>query len=148
MTRDVDQWSFHTAVAHVRELHNEVQRRLQSSPPHADVVAEAIDTILLLMAPMAPHVTAELWQTRHPDRPSVHEMPWPAPDASLLDVTTSTLVVQVDGKVRDRIEVGVDVSEEDAVALALASGSVTRSLDGRAPRRVIARPPRLVNIVT
>jgi leucyl-tRNA synthetase len=148
-TRDVDQWSFHTAVAHIRELHNEVQRLCNTAEDqHADVVAEAIDTILLLLAPMAPHATAELWAARHPDRPSVHESSWPVADATLLKVETSTLVVQVNGKVKDRIEVAADVAEHDVIALALASVAVTAALNGRAPSRVVARPPRLVNIVT
>jgi leucyl-tRNA synthetase len=149
VTRDVDQWSYHTAVAHIRELYNEVQRLVNTaSEQHADVIAEAVDTILLLLAPMAPHVTAELWSKRHPDRPSVHATSWPVVDESLLKVETSTLVVQVDGKVKDRIEVAVDVAEHDVVELALASVSVAVALDGREPRRVVARPPRLVNIVT
>jgi leucyl-tRNA synthetase len=149
VTRDIDQWSFHTAIAHIRELHNEVQRLVHTTADlHADVVGEAVDAILLLLAPMAPHVTAELWQLRHPDLPSVHQSSWPGVEQSLLVVETETLVVQVDGKVRDRIEVAADVSEDDAVALALASGPVASALSGRVPRRVVARPPRLVNLVT
>ncbi|HUD68637.1 MAG TPA: leucine--tRNA ligase, partial [Acidimicrobiales bacterium] len=149
VTRDVDQWSYHTAVAHIRELHNEVQRLLHTSfDQHADVVGEAIDTILLLLAPMAPHVTAELWQRRHPGLPSVHASSWPVAEESLLTVETATLVVQLDGKVKDRIEVAADTSEDVAVALALASGPIVAALSGREPRRVVARPPRLVNIVT
>jgi leucyl-tRNA synthetase len=93
-------------------------------------------------------VTAELWQLRHPDGPSVHQSSWPGVEQSLLVVETETLVVQVDGKVRDRIEVAADVSEDDAVALALASSPVASALSGRVPRRVVARPPRLVNLVT
>jgi leucyl-tRNA synthetase len=149
VTRDVNQWSYHTAVAHIRELHNEVQRLVHASADlHADVAGEAVDTILLLLAPMAPHVTAELWQLRHTDLPSVHETGWPSADESLLRVETTTLVVQVDGKVKDRIEVASDMGEDDAIALALASGPVQAALRGRTPGRVVARPPRLVNIVT
>jgi leucyl-tRNA synthetase len=149
VTSEVDDWSFHTAVAHVRELHNEVQRLMNASADqHRDVVNEAIDTILLLLAPMTPHVTAELWQRRHPGARSVHETRWPAVEESLLTVETATLVVQVDGKLKDRIEVAADVSEDDVVSLALASGPVVAALNGRSPLRVIARPPRLVNIVT
>ena len=119
-----------------------------SADQHRDVVNEAIDTILLLLAPMTPHVTAELWQRRHPGARSVHETRWPAVEESLLTVETATLVVQVDGKLKDRIEVAADVSEDDVVSLALASGPVVAALNGRSPLRVIARPPRLVNIVT
>jgi len=102
--------------------------------------------VLLLLAPMTPHLAAELWEGRHPGV-ALHESRWPVADASLLTVESETLVVQVDGKVKDRIEVATDVSEEAAVALALASDKVVAALGGAAPSRVVARPPRLVNIV-
>ncbi|HEY8081556.1 MAG TPA: class I tRNA ligase family protein, partial [Acidimicrobiales bacterium] len=148
VTEDLERWGFNTAVAHVMELQNALSRSVRSEQGgHGDVVAEALDAICLLLAPMAPHVTAELWERRHPDRPSVHQSSWPLADESLLAVETVTMVVQVDGKVRDRAEVSVDIAEADAVALALASDKVVEALAGSAPSRVIARPPRLVNVV-
>jgi leucyl-tRNA synthetase len=148
VTEDLDNWSFHTAVARIRELHRELSRSLDSSEGvHAQTFGEAIDALLMLLAPMTPHVTAEIWERRHPDSPSVHEVRWPAADESLLTVERETLVVQVDGKVRDRIDVPADVTEAEATRLALASERVIAALDGAKPRRTVARPPRLVNIV-
>ena len=103
-----------------------------------------MDTLLTLLAPMAPHVTAELWELRHGTH--VHTQPWPVADPAMLAVDTVTMVVQVNGKVRDRLEVSPDISEAEAQRLALASEHVRGYLDGE-PRKVIARPPKLVNIV-
>ena len=77
----------------------------------------------------------------------VHEQAWPSYDPTLVTSDTVTMVVQVKGKVRDRIEVDAGISEEQAVALALASERVSAELAGAAPARVIARPPTLVNVV-
>jgi leucyl-tRNA synthetase len=148
VTDDLDQWRFHTAVARIRELHTAIVRALDAEGGgHRDVVAEAIDVLVALLAPLSPHVTAELWQRRHPGEPSVHATRWPTADPSLLTVGSETLVVQVDGKVKDRFEVATDLSEEAAVALALSSDRVVAALAGATPSRVVARPPRLVNIV-
>ncbi len=114
---------------------------------HADVWNEALDTLLLLLAAMTPHVTAELWEHRHPGEPSVHLQRWPTFDPELVRQETVTMVVQVNGKVRDRIEVDAGISEGDAEAAALASAKVIEALGGAAPKRVVARPPRLVNVV-
>ncbi len=148
VTEDLEQWSFHTAVARLRELENALVKAVGTAGGvHEDVVSESIDALLKLLAPMAPHVTAELWERRHPGEPGVHRATWPVPDEALLTVESAMLVVQVDGKVKDRIEVAIDLSEDDAIALALGSERVTAILQGAAPSRVVARPPRLVNIV-
>jgi leucyl-tRNA synthetase len=147
VTTDLDRWSYNTAVAHCRELVNELQR-YQATDPHAAVLADAVDALLLLMAPMTPHVTAELWERRHgADVPSVHAQPWPTFDAALAAAERVTMVVQVNGKVRDRLDVDPSIGEEEARQLALASPRVAELLDGNEPSRVIVRPPRLVNIV-
>jgi leucyl-tRNA synthetase len=96
---------------------------------------------------MVPHIAAELWERRHADAGSVHAQSWPVADASMVKVDTVTLVVQVNGKVRDRVEVDAGIGEEEATALALASAKVQEALAERQPRKVIARPPRLVNVV-
>jgi leucyl-tRNA synthetase len=129
------------------ELLNAVQRYGREEPPHGDVWSEALDALLLLLAVMTPHVTAELWDLRHPGEPSVHQQPWPEFDPELVRQETVTMVVQVNGKVRDRVEVDAAITEADAVALALALPKVAQVLDGAAPKRVVARPPRLVNVV-
>jgi len=148
VTHDIDHWSFHTAVARIRELHTGIARAVDGDAAvQRAVLDEAMDALLSLLAPMTPHVTAELWERRHPDETLLHLTRWPVADRALLAVSSETLVVQVDGKVKDRIEVPTDVSEEAAVALALASEKVLAALGGASPARVVARPPRLVNIV-
>jgi leucyl-tRNA synthetase len=149
VTADLDRWSYNTAVAHCMELVNELQRYQRGAGgPHREVMESAVDSLLLLMAPMTPHVTAELWERRHgPVVPSVHLQPWPSFDPALAAAETVTLVVQVNGKVRDRLDVDPSIGEEEARSLALSSPRVIESLGGAVPSRVIVRPPRLVNIV-
>jgi leucyl-tRNA synthetase len=163
VSRDLERWSYNTAVAHCMELLNLLQRYARDGggdgsadgndgPPagpgvHADVWNEALDALLSLLAPLTPHVTAELWEHRHPGEPSVHLQRWPIPDPELIRQDTVTMVVQVNGKVRDRIEVDAGISEADAAATALASAKVIEALNGATPRRVVSRPPRLVNVV-
>jgi leucyl-tRNA synthetase len=78
---------------------------------------------------------------------SVHAQAWPVADPALVQVDTVTMVVQVNGKVRDRVDVDASIGEGDAAALALASPKVVAALAGGQPKKVVARPPRLVNIV-
>jgi leucyl-tRNA synthetase len=148
VTSDVERWSYNTAVAHCMEQLNLLQRYSRSDEgAHAVVWEEAADALIALLAPLTPHVTAELWEQRHPHQASVHLQSWPTFDPELIREETVTLVVQVNGKLRDRIEVTPDIAGPDAEALALASAKVIDALAGRAPKRVVARPPRLVNIV-
>jgi leucyl-tRNA synthetase len=148
---DFERWSYNTAVARCMEFLNTVYKYVQSAEGgRAATVDFAVESLLLLMAPMAPHITAELWEQRDPDRPSVHAHPWPDADPSMLAVDTVTMVVQIGGRVRDRIEVAPDISEDAAVERALASPKVVEALaaaGGAPPKKVIARPPRLVNVV-
>ncbi len=144
VSRDYERWSYNTAVAACMEFVNLLQTYVRGDA-HAEVVDEAVDTLLLLLAPMTPHLTAEAWERRHGDH--VHAHPWPVADPGLAAEDRTTMVVQINGKVRDRIEVAPSISEGDAEALALASSAVVEALDGSAPRRVIVRPPKLVNIV-
>ncbi len=145
---DLERWSYNTAVAHCMELVNLLQRYVRSeAQPHRQVLDEAYDALLLLLAPMAPHVTAELWEQRHPTEPPLHVQRWPTFDPELVVEDTVTLVVQVNGKVRDRLEVDPSIGEEEARAVALSSPRVRDALGGGEPKRVVVRPPRLVNVV-
>ena len=135
VSRDYERWSYNTAVAACMEFVNLVHPYVRDGG-RADVVEEAVDTLLLLLAPMTPHLAAEAWERRHGDH--IHLRTWPVADPDLLVEDTVTMVVQVNGKVRDRIEVTPDVTEAEAERLALA---------GAAPKRVIVRPPKLVNVV-
>ena len=134
---DFERWSYNTAVASLMEFVNLL---------HKDGVTPfAVDTLLLLLAPMAPHLSAELWERRHGTH--VHEQTWPEFDPAMTKLESVTMVVQVNGKVRDRIEVDPGIGADEAEQLALASAKVQEQLSGGSPRKVIARPPNLVNVV-
>ncbi len=146
VTDGYERWSYNTAVAAFMQFTNDLYHYVQSDDGgRRETLDAAIDTVLLLMAPMAPHITAELWERRHGTH--VHAQPWPVADAGLAAVETVTMVVQVNGKVRDRIDVDAGIGEDDAVAAALASTNVQAHLGGGEPKKVIARPPKLVNLV-
>jgi leucyl-tRNA synthetase len=148
VTGDLERWSYNTAVAHCMEQLNLLQRYARSEErPHELVWGEAADALLALLAPLTPHLTAEIWEQRHPGQTSVHLQPWPSFDPGLLREETVTMVVQVNGKLRDRIEVSPEITEADAESAALRSAKVMEALSGREPRRVVVRPPRLVNVV-
>jgi leucyl-tRNA synthetase len=134
---EFERWSYNTAVAACMEFTNLMYKD--------GATDEAIDALLLLMAPMAPHITAELWERRNGGE--IHRERWPVADAELARAESATLVVQVNGKVRDRLEVDPEIDEAEAERLALASSTVQGHLGGASPKKVIARPPKLVNIV-
>ena len=139
---DYDRWSYNTAVAACMEFSN----LLRHGWGDRDAYDFAVDSLLLVMAPMVPHVTAELWERRHPGE-HIHEQPWPVADPQLAAAETVTMVVQVNGKVRDRIEVDAGVEAAAMERMARESAKVQAALEGRDPRKVITVPPKLVNIV-
>ena len=146
ITNEYDRWSYNTAIAGFMEFTNTVYKYVQAEDgPHVDTLAAAIDALLLVMAPAAPHMCAELWEMRNGGH--IHLEEWPTADPTKLVEDTVTLVVQVNGKLRDRVEVPADIDEQTAVALALGCTKVVNALEGNEPRKVIARPPRLVNVV-
>jgi leucyl-tRNA synthetase len=108
---------------------------------------EGVATLLLLLAPFAPYMTEELWDRRG-GRGSIHRQNWPAFDPAIAAAKEVTLVVQIDGKVRERITAAAGISQQAAEKLALASPKVKAALDGRVPDRTIFVPDRLVNFVT
>ena len=107
---------------------------------------ESIKSLALLMSPITPFLAEEIWE-RCGGGFSVHQQPWPTWDAELAADETITLVVQVNGRLRDRIEVPADISEDDAKFTALDSSRVAVHTEGKQIRRVIYVPGRLVNIV-
>jgi leucyl-tRNA synthetase len=107
---------------------------------------DAIGALMLMIAPSAPHIAEELWaRTGHPY--SVHQQSWPQYDEALAAAETFTLVVQVNGRLRDRIDVPVGISEAEAKELAQASDKVRPYTEGQQVARVVYVPGRLVNIV-
>jgi leucyl-tRNA synthetase len=148
VTSDFDRWSYNTAVAACREFVNELYSYVQSDEGAcAASLAFAVDTLLKLMAPMTPHITAELWEQRHGPGTTVHDQPWPVADPEMVQVETETMVVQVNGKLRDRLTVPATIGEEEAIRVAVASPKVQEHLAGQPIKRVVARPPKLVNVV-
>jgi len=129
------------------ELTNAIIRARETGLAGTDAYAEAVDTLILLLAPLTPHVAEELW-SRRGHAHSVHQQPWPVADPALAAAETIELPVQVDGKLRDRLVVTLDTSEAEIERMALDSEHVQRYLAGRAPMRVIQIPGKLVNIVT
>ncbi|MCZ6505244.1 MAG: class I tRNA ligase family protein, partial [Actinobacteria bacterium] len=107
---------------------------------------EIIDKMLLLLSPMAPHLAHELWEMRGHDTMLAFE-PWPMWDEQLVREETVTMIVQVNGKVRDRVEVSTDITAEEAEEHALSLDKIRGWIDGHEVRKVIVRQPNLVNIV-
>jgi leucyl-tRNA synthetase len=139
VTEDLDAMRFNTAISKLMVYVRDIAKDEPLS-------REAAETLVLLVAPLAPHVAEELW-SRLGNAGSLARAPWPTADPSLLVSDTITLAVQVNGKRRDEIEVPADAAEEAVRALALASDKVQKHLEGREPRKVIVVPGRLVNIV-
>jgi leucyl-tRNA synthetase len=132
---------FNTPIAAVMELVNELSKA-DASDPAARFAAE---TAVSLIQPYAPHVAEELWERLGHTR--LWEHPWPVADESFLERQTFELVVQVNGKVRDRFEVDADLPESELVARALASPRVQAHLNGAEPAKTIVVPGKLVNLV-
>jgi leucyl-tRNA synthetase len=129
-------------------LKNTMQEYRRGSPAvlHSPAWQEAVHTLLLLMAPFTPHIAEELWE-RIGGEYSIHVQPWPVADLAAAQEDLITLVVQVNGKIRDRIEVPADITEAQAREQALASEKIQAYLNNRAPHKVIYAEGRLINIV-
>ena len=147
VTEEYGAFRFNTAISKLMELSNAIQHARGAGISGTAAFTEAVDALVLMLAPGAPHITEELWARRGHDY-SVHQQPWPSYDPALAVADTIELPVQVDGKLRDRLVVTRDTPAEEIERLALASEHVQRYLDGRAPRRVIQVPGKLVNVVT
>ncbi|MGI9647547.1 MAG: class I tRNA ligase family protein, partial [Acidimicrobiia bacterium] len=144
--KDMAAFKWNTAVAALMGLRNEMLSVLRDGSVDEAAWSEAVESLLLLLAPIAPFITEELWSQRGGDG-SVHTQPYPEADPEVAAEVAVTMVIQVNGKVRDRIEVSPDIDEDGATELALASERIQGFVDGGEPRKVIARPPKLVNIV-
>ncbi len=143
---DMVDLKWNTAVAALMTLRNDMLDALRAGVVEPASWDEAVSVLLRLLAPIAPHVTEELWHgLGHDD--SVHLQSWPEADADVAREDTVTMVIQVNGKVRDRVEVAADVSEDAAVEAALGAERIQSWLEQGEVRKVIARPPKLVNIV-
>ncbi|MFU8814515.1 MAG: leucine--tRNA ligase [Pseudomonadales bacterium] len=138
--------TFNTVVSAVHELTNTVSRLTPANAHDRAAVHEALKVAVLVFSPIAPHVTQQLWQALG-EQSLLVECRWPQVDESALVQDTIELVVQVNGKVRGRVAVAADASEEEARETALGNDNVVRFLDGKTVRKVISVPGKLINIV-
>jgi leucyl-tRNA synthetase len=140
----VERLHFNTAIAAVMELVSATIAAAETG--HPATLREAIDAILLLLAPFVPHIASELWHVSgHAER--LTDAPWPAADSAALAQSTVELPVQINGKVRARVTVPADASADDVLALALADERVRAQLAGRAVRKQVVVPGRMVSLV-
>jgi leucyl-tRNA synthetase len=146
VTHDFETFSFNTAIATVMELRNSLLNALKKKNVEAAAWDEAVTTMLLLLSPIAPHITEELWSARGQSY-SIHQQAWPIWDDGVAKEDEVTLVVQINGKVRDRITVPAGTTDDMLKTTALASENVQKHLEGATPRKVIVVKGKLVNIV-
>lgn len=144
---DIENFQFNTAVSTLMELINYLMKAKETALNHTAEWQQALRTLVLLIAPIGPHISEELWAELG-EQYSVHQQPWPHFDASLATDEVFTLVVQVNGKVRERIEgVALGAGEEEVKQLALSNANISQQIAGKEIKNVIYVPKRLINIV-
>jgi leucyl-tRNA synthetase len=146
VTADIEAFRFNTMLARLMEFTTYLGKVRDAANVDGEAWDRAIESLLLMIAPPAPHIAEELW-SRTGHSYSVHQQSWPEFDESIAAAETFTLVVQVNGKVRDKFDVSVDITEDEARQLALTSERVTPYTEGHEIARVLFVPRRLVNIV-
>jgi leucyl-tRNA synthetase len=146
VTADLEKFRFNTMLSSLMEFSNYLSKVKESGVVSGSLWREAISYFLLLLAPTAPHLAEELWnRTEHPY--SIHNQPWPEYDEELAKEEEITLVIQVNGKLRDKVLVPASISEVEAKKLALGRERMKAYIDGKKLTRVIYVPKRVVNIV-
>ena len=142
---DLQNFRFNTAIAAVMAFRNVLKG--EAGAAGSDVWKECLEGMLLMLAPIAPHITEELWEKIKPGSGSIHQQAWPEYDESMIVEDMVTLVIQVNGKVRDRLEMPAGTCKEEAEQSALAAPKVQSYLEGKQILKAIVVPDRLVNIV-
>jgi leucyl-tRNA synthetase len=147
VTHDFENFEFNTIISAMMELMNEMYKARDAGAVGSKEWDEAQDIYLRMLAPVAPHIAEELWTVQLGRPYSVHQQSWPTVDEAAAKDDSIEIPVQVNGKVRDRVVVPADASEDAIKAAALASEQVQKHLEGREPRKVIVANRRLVNVV-
>ena len=143
----VESFRFNVAIARVMELVNATRKAIDSGPGSADpAVREAVEAIAIMLSLVAPFTAEEMWE-RLGHKPAIATAGWPVVDEKLLVADAVEAVIQINGKIIERIEVTPTISDAEIEALALANPTVAAALNGATPKKVIARAPKLVNIV-
>ncbi|KAF0245205.1 MAG: leucyl-tRNA synthetase, partial [bacterium] len=144
---DLEHFQFNTAVSSLMELLNYLAKAKDTAINQTSEWQEAIKTLVLLIAPLAPHISEELWEALGQPY-SIHKQAWPKYDASLAATEVFTLIVQINGKLRERIEnVSLSANDEEVKQLALTHINIAAQLADKELKNVIYVPKRLVNIV-
>ena len=146
VTDDIDTFSFNTMVAAKIEFVNELMKLKETSIVTSPVWREAVETLVLLMAPSTPYVAEEMWQMLGHEF-SVHQQSWPVYDEKLAVEATIEIPVQINGKVRDRIVVASSATAEEQSAAARASEKIASMIEGKQIVKEISVPGRMVNLV-
>jgi len=139
--------TFNTAIAAVMELMNALGKLQDSSPPARGLMQEALENIVLLLSPIVPHICHALWHELRPGT-ELLDQPWPQADVAALVQDEIELIVQVNGKLRGKIRVAADTKPVGIEQLALENEQVRRFMDGKAVKKVVMVPGKLINIVT
>jgi leucyl-tRNA synthetase len=147
VTRDFENFEFNTIVSSLMSLLNDLYKAREAGAAGSAEWEEALDIYVRMMAPVTPHIAEELWTNVLGKPYSVHTQPWPQVDEEAARDDELTIPVQVNGKLRDRLVVPAESSEEQIKALALASESVRKHLEGKEPKKVIVVQKKLINIV-
>jgi leucyl-tRNA synthetase len=147
VTHDFENFEFNTVISSLMELLNEMYKAREAGAIGTPEWDEAQEIYLKMLAPVAPHVTEELW-TNHLGKPySIHQQMWPKVDEAAAKEDMIEIPVQVNGKVRGRVNVAADASEEEIKSAALASETIQKYLEGKMPKKVIVAKGRLVSVV-
>ena len=147
VSSDFEQFEFNTIISSFMELLNDMYKAREAGATGTPEWAEARDIYLKMLAPIAPHIAEELWTTQLGKPYSVHQQTWPKVDEAAAKEDVIELPVQINGKVRDRIIIHAEASEEEIRSAALASEAVRKHLEGKEPKKVIVVQKRLVSIV-
>ena len=143
VTEDIDRMAFNTAISKLMIYVNELKDAKEGVPK------EAVENLALLMSPMAPHVTEEMWQLlgHTAEEGCIAKQSWPTFDEQYCVEDTATVAIQVGGKVRGKIDVPKDLSQDDMVSLALEQPSVSKWVDGKPFKKIVYVPGKILNLV-
>ncbi len=148
-TRDLERFHFNTAISRIMELVNELYRytsEVDETEMNSSILRSAIKNLILLLAPYAPHFCEELWEMIG-EKPSVFDQKWPEYDEKALKKDEITWVIQINGKIRDRVEGSAEMDQAEAKEFAMNQSKVQKLLAGKQIRKVIIVPKKLINIV-
>ena len=146
VTDDIDRFKYNTAISSLMEFTNELSAAHSANTVSLSKWKDSLDHLLILMSPIAPHITEELWE-KSGNEYSIHNQNWPKFREDLLIDDEITLVVQVNGKVRDKLVAPAEVNQDEAEKLALSSNRVDGHVSGKTIRKIIYIPGKLINIV-